>query len=494
MAGATTTVGATLQNTAASGSNALNVSLTDSSTGSTGSVTVFSGSNPSTVAAGSSSTVNGTFTAGSAGTGTWGITNTDANATVATTSTGAAVTVYSKSTPSLSSSSANIGAVHQGATVAAQATNLQNAAGTFVAGLQVTNTGGLTNTGGQTVIAQGGSDTLSAPVDTSTVGAYNQTYTVQTSDDQTIAGWTANGNQTFNVSGQVYSGQGVWTGIGTTGSWGAVAAAPVNWTANGGTPGLDSNFTGVDTATFGTVSGGSSTDTVSLGSDNPNLNAINFTSSSTSYTLAQGGTGTVTLSGSAPSLNVTAGTHTISAPLVLGANTSVVVASGQKLTISGGVSGSGKLSNTGAGTTLLSNVNTYTGGTSITSGKFYVAGGVAGTSSGTGTGTVTVSNSGTLLGGKGAISGAVSLTAGATLYSGGVSTGTPTVGSGMSLSSSLSIGSSNLTFALNNGSFNNGSSYRSWSNPNENTTFLSMTSNSVGEINFSGTDSISLVT
>jgi autotransporter-associated beta strand protein len=77
---------------------------------------------------------------------------------------------------------------------------------------------------------------------------------------------------------------------------------------------------------------------------------------------------------------------------------------------------SGQISNgglafDGTGTTILSNANSYAGGTAVNSGTLLINGGVVGTSSGTGTGSVAVS--GGTLGGTGNISGTVGVSSGA---------------------------------------------------------------------------------
>ena len=340
MTGTSTAVSATLNNTAAS-TSPLAVSLGDSSTGSVGSVGTFTG--PSTVAASSNNTVGGTFTASGSGTGTWGLTNTDANATPTTASTGGAVTVYTKSTPSLSTGSVSFGAVHQGATGVTVASNLQNAAGPNVAGLQVTSlASGLTGPSVGTVIAQGGSSALTAAVNTATVGSTPQTYGIGTSDDQTITGFSANGTTTLTATGQVYSGAGVWTGTGSGGSWGTPTLTPANWTANGGVPGLaGSPFNTTDSATFGTTSTAQS---VTLDGQSPYLNTVTFNNASTgSYNLAPGTGGTIHLdSTGTANITNTAGSNTISAPVELDANTAASVAvSTDTLTISGPITESG---------------------------------------------------------------------------------------------------------------------------------------------------------
>ncbi len=171
----------------------------------------------------------------------------------------------------------------------------------------------------------------------------------------------------------VYTGQGIWNTNGG-GIWGAVSATPVNWTANGGTPGLDGNFTSTDSATFGGILTGG-TANVRLDGDNPSLNAITFNDSAASYNLTQGTGGSISLNGGAGSATVTdlAGTHTISAPVSLTTSTNVNVASGQQLTFSGNISGSGGLTTTGTGITALSGANTYGGITSVNAGTLVAA-------------------------------------------------------------------------------------------------------------------------
>ena len=322
-----------------------------------------------------------------------------------------------------------------------------------------------------------------------------QTYTATTAGSDTISANGTGTNATLATAASgtptgttitVYSGQGTWTGAGSTGAWGGVQATPTNWTALGGTPGLDTGFTGVDAATFGAVSGGTSTATVSLNGASPNLNAINFTTATRSYTLAQGTGGAVTLSGTTPSINVTAGSHTISAPVILGSNTAITASSGTQLTISGQISGSGtSLSNTGAGTTILSSTtgNSYSGGTSITAGKVYLTNA---SGSATGSGAVGVSGTGMLnMASTGTVTGAITVSSGGSFYSGGVVSGTPATGTGTGavLTAALNVNGGNLTFALNTG----GSA--TFASPNLTTSYISTSST----VNFTGSNSISLV-
>ena len=176
------------------------------------------------------------------------------------------------------------------------------------------------------------------------------------------------GNVSSAYTAFVYNGQGVWNTNGS-GSWGAVSATPANWTANGGTPGLDGNFTTTDSAVFGAVLTGG-TALVTLDGANPSLNAITFNNGAASYVIMQGTGGSLTLNGGAGNAVVTnlSGTHTISAPVVLATSADVSVASGQQLTFSGPISGGGGFNNTGAGTTILTGANSYGGGTTISAG------------------------------------------------------------------------------------------------------------------------------
>ena len=108
--------------------------------------------------------------------------------------------VLDHASPSLSTTTTTFGTVITGANVPNQPTNLQNATG-YRAGLQITNLGGLS--GSTALIPAGGSTTLSAAVNTGTVGAYSQSYTVGVSDDQSLAGNTPVASQTFAVTGSV---------------------------------------------------------------------------------------------------------------------------------------------------------------------------------------------------------------------------------------------------------------------------------------------------
>ncbi len=375
-------------------------------------------------------------------------------------------------------------------------------------GLGATGTGvaGSTSDGGP-LADSGGSASNTSQTFTSGSSAGNVTVTPTAG----VTNSSASGTPAATVNGttiNVYSGESTWAGTGTGGSWGYLtgtgnSAFGTNWGANQGSPGVDSNFTGVDTATFSNVAS-QATQLVTLDGASPNVNSITFNAPNTSYTIARGTptAGVITLSGIAPSINVVAGAHTISAPVSLAVTTVANVASGQQLTLSGAISGGGGLSNTGAGTTVLSNAagNTYAGGTTVTSGKFVVD-----SASGSGTGTDGVSvSSGAVLAGAGRIAPTthtvttgVVLNSGSSLISGDVQTNAPVVtGNGLTLdntaglSSILSVNSGTLTFALgaNNGG-DVGSAF-SFGAPNTNSTFINVLGNTAGEVNFTGANSV----
>ncbi|MEI6674094.1 MAG: autotransporter-associated beta strand repeat-containing protein, partial [Verrucomicrobiota bacterium] len=173
----------------------------------------------------------------------------------------------------------------------------------------------------------------------------------------------------------VYSGQMVWSGA--TGNW----STGSDWTDSVGggaqaAPGTDSNFAGVDSATF---DAGGHTVTVDTA---VNVNALSFTGAS-DYMLA--GSSSLTLAGAAAGINVTSGAQIINAPLTLANDVAVAVTSGS-LAIGGNISAAGSqtLTKNGVGTLTLSGANSYGGNTTVNTGTLYING------ANTGLGTVTV--------------------------------------------------------------------------------------------------------
>ncbi|SUC82771.1 Extracellular serine protease precursor [Pannonibacter phragmitetus] len=138
------------------------------------------------------------------------------------------------------------------------------------------------------------------------------------------------------------------------------------------------------------------------------------------------GTGALVLNGGA--LAVT-GSTTIDNAVTLGASSGIVDAgSGNAVTLSGIISGTGNLSKTGSGTLLLSGTSTYTGTTTVSAGTLQVEGSLGNTA-------VSV-ESGATLGGSGTLGGTVTVLDGGSLNPGS-SPGTLTVSSLVLQNSSL---------------------------------------------------------
>jgi autotransporter-associated beta strand protein len=176
--------------------------------------------------------------------------------------------------------------------------------------------------------------------------------------------WNSNGSSTTGAR----DGGGTWADQGAGG-------AMTNWWT--GSNNVFWSNGGQYVATFGAANGAAGTVTLSGG---VTASGIAFNSAgSGNYTIAGGGN-SLTLNGPVAA-NVSA---TVSAPVALGLSPAINTASGQTLTISGAVGGNNGLTFTGAGTTVLSANNTYSGGTTNSSGTLQFGGGGGGGSPGTG--------------------------------------------------------------------------------------------------------------
>jgi hypothetical protein len=145
--------------------------------------------------------------------------------------------------------------------------------------------------------------------------------------------------------------------LNANGNW-SVAS---NW--QGGVP----NAVGA-IANFGTVI--TSSRTVSVDSAQT-VGTINF-SSPISYTIAGPSALTLDVSSDKASINVTAGSHTISAPLVMNDDTSITTASSSGIAITGNLTASGKtIEKLGAGSVQFANVRA--GGLKISDGSAKVS-------------------------------------------------------------------------------------------------------------------------
>ena len=215
----------------------------------------------------------------------------------------------------------------------------------------------------------------------SVAGQFTNFVDVRFFDDSTLDGASTNvGTMTIQVTGYVYTGQGVWTNSGS-GNWTDFN----NWGVPGGTPGLDGALSVADTATFG----GAGSGTVELNT-NASLLALTFSNASSSYTVQ--GSGTLTLAesdGADPSLTTAAGSHTISNAIAVTGDLQVQTAG--RLLLAGGIRGSGSLRLIGAGTTTLAASNSFSGGTVVDAGRV-----VTTKANAFGSGNVTLNSGGTL--------------------------------------------------------------------------------------------------
>jgi autotransporter-associated beta strand protein len=166
---------------------------------------------------------------------------------------------------------------------------------------------------------------------------------------------------------------------------------------------------------------------------------------------------------------------------------------------------SGGFTKTGLGSFTLSGVNIYSNGTTVNAGTLYVNGGTAGssTSSGVGSGPVTVKSGGTLAGnGNIAVGSPVTVNAGGNLASGGAQSTAPNItGTGITFTNSSVVLSgtgagalsANLTFDLGANHGGAVGSFHSFSSPNTNSTFMTLSGTSTLNFTAGSTESVSLV-
>ena len=238
-------------------------------------------------------------------------------------------------------------------------------------------------------LAAGNSSSLTFTAASGTAGLLSSLAVSFTSNANGVLGLSDStlGSTTISVTGQVYSGQMVWSGSsngdnkwGTGGNWTDSLSNQVH-----AAPGLDAKFANVDTATFDTTGSGG---TVTLNDAAPSLAAITFSNSGgASYTLTGGA---ITLNGGASAAAVLAtgsGTQTIAASLVLSPTAvasfrqdpaSVIQLGGSGATIGSTDTSSGTLSLDGPGElVLLPNTVNTTAATIVSQGTLDVQDGEA---------------------------------------------------------------------------------------------------------------------
>ena len=195
-------------------------------------------------------------------------------------------------------------------------------------------------------------------------------------------GWNTSLLATTGVVSVMSTGPGSATwNLPGSGSWSNALAS--NWS-----PAVP-NASGA-VATFGTAI----TAPATLSVDNAKTVGRMVFNNANGYTIAGGVADVITLADGAgtPEISVTLGSHTISAPVVLGQNANVSAGVGTTLTISGGINGgSNSLTKTGAGTVNLDGPQSYAA-LNATAGTTTVDGAV-----GSATSAVSVTGAGTTL-------------------------------------------------------------------------------------------------
>ena len=319
----------------------------------TGGSTNVTGTGTASVASGTTGTVVDTgapitFTGSIVGTESGTVVVTDPSATGGPGSDTFEVTVYGHAIADVSGTTLNLGYVHEGygGPVTSNTVTVTNGEATdFIVDLKGSGaSSGDISVNSFSGLAAGESTQITATLQAGHgVGQINETLTYYFGDDSTLNGAIDQfGSVGFQITGEVYSGHGVWNSH-SGGSWGTLASGfGANWQAGGGTPGLDAAFANTDTATFGTSGSG----IVTLDGAAPSLRGITFDNASAEYQLREGTGGTITLNAGGDTATITNlnGNHLIAVPLDLVSDTRVEVAqANDRLTIQGLLSGSGSI-------------------------------------------------------------------------------------------------------------------------------------------------------
>jgi autotransporter-associated beta strand protein len=268
----------------------------------------------------------------------------------------ASAAAYAYASPGTVPASIDLGNVHVGGTALATSLTISNTtpAGAFSEGLAAgfgVAPGGVSATGSIANLAAGNSDgsSLALSLITSTAGAQGGTIAVNYTS-KAVAGSglsdTPLPGATITLTGNVYSGQGIWAASGG-GAWSTFN----KWSMPGGVPGVDGALSANDTATFAN-SIGSTSAVVTLPTAGVQLAGLTFANSAgASYTLAGPGSLHLNAGSNVASVSDTAGNHAISAQVILDSDTQVSIAAGNTLTATGDISGAGKsLTVSGPGT------------------------------------------------------------------------------------------------------------------------------------------------
>ena len=399
--GAANTITATITNTGGNLADTLNftgLSLSNSGLLAAG----FGPQSGGPLALGSGSSNSGTFTPVTAGSYTFTPSVASAaNATIGNTGgapilqgtpTTAMVNVYNLASGSLASTSVNLGTVHVNDTPPTEPLSvLNNAPATYSEKLDasISASSGINATGSISLLPAGSTDNSSLVVglNTASAGIINGTATITLNSNGTGTSGlapTTLAPKTVNVSGNVFSGNGHWTGgNGSSTSWGTRTATS-NWTDENGVAAAPGTWSYNDTATFDDTAGTNTT--ITLDGASPTLSVLTFnTTAGGSYSLQQGSGGTLNLNNgpsAAATVNVLSGTHSICAPIELSSSASFNLVSSTvgtpMLTVSGNISDGGaslplSLTGDGTGSLILAGTgNSYSGGTYVDDGTLIV--------------------------------------------------------------------------------------------------------------------------
>jgi len=272
-------------------------------------------------------------------------------------------TVLAHAKPSLNSNSQatsltlNFGNMALGtgtATLPFGITDLSNVAG-YTAGLDldsITGSGSTTklttNLAAFSALAEGSTNAYTASLDTSANGTYSATYTLATSDEN-ITGAASTGSLTLTITANVMTRQwytdanGTWS---TTGNW----LGPVPHSS-----GDTANFLGAITAAR----------TITLDSNQSAAHVL--FESAKSYTISGSSTLTITNGAAAADVTVNQGTQNLSVPIAFTSNTTISVASGATLNMTGGssIAASTAITKNGAGALVIGGTQSPAAGSSF---------------------------------------------------------------------------------------------------------------------------------
>ncbi len=269
--GGTATLGATVANSALPGCNNLNYTLTGAFQSGSGTLV---GSGAGSLAPSASQSCTVAVTSTNLGSNTITLTAYDSNSTNLSQSASATLTVLDHAAATATVTSGNGFLLHAGAAGLASATiTLNNASGTRSA-LQVNSAPGIgsgTLSGGAATpyyLSAGSAQTYTASFNVgNTPGVFSDPVTFPVlGDNQSLSGCNPLGTLTVAVTGNVFSGNGVWSSSGgslwsANGNWSDANAAGVH-----AAPGTFSGYKNTDSAAF---SGAGSVTAISLSGARP---------------------------------------------------------------------------------------------------------------------------------------------------------------------------------------------------------------------------------